>query len=78
MKNRVECYAGSSNPEKPRAFTWEEKRYIVQDILQSRRSPAGIGFLVLASPGNELFDLFFLEQEEQWQILPKGSIHNQE
>jgi len=73
MNPEVECYAGSVYPEKPRAFIWEGKRYEVQYILDQRREPDGIGFLICSSPGRKLFDLFYSISEDQWQIQPKGS-----
>jgi len=72
MNNRVECYAGSTNPETPRALVWEGQRYTVQAILERRREPHGIGFLVSCLPGEMIFDLFYLSEEDQWQIQPKG------
>lgn len=72
MKHMVECYAGSTNPEEPRAFTWENQRYTVTDVLERRRTPEGKGFLVNCEPGSSRFDLFYVIQEDCWQIHPKG------
>jgi hypothetical protein len=72
MNAEVEAYAGSSNPEAPRALEWEGQRYVVQEILDRRREPQGIGFLVRCTPGNTLFDLFYRQAEEIWRIQPKG------
>lgn len=72
MNPIVECYAGSTYPESPRALTWQEQRYRVEEIIQRRREPAGVGFMVRCSPGDCLFDLFYLIEEDQWQIQPKG------
>ncbi len=73
MNARVESYAGSTNPEHPRAIDWEGTHYTVIDILHRRREPHGIDFLVRCMPGDVIFDLFYLFEEERWQILPKGS-----
>jgi hypothetical protein len=73
MTTKVECYSGSTYPESPRGFTWEGQRYQVCDIIQRRREPAGVGFLVRCCEDNTLFDLFYLTEEDQWQIQPKGS-----
>ena len=73
MNAEVECYAGSSSPESPRALTWEGQRYVVEEIIKRRREPHGVGFLVRCLPDNTVFDLFYLTEEEQWQILPSGS-----
>ena len=72
----VECYAGSTYPEQPRAFQWEGQRYQVSAVLQRRREPEGIGFLVQCAPGERIFDLFYLTEEASWRIHPKGSIKN--
>jgi len=71
IKNHVECYAGGSYPEDPRAVTWEGQRYVVQAILKRRRTPEGIGFLVQCSPEERTFDLFYLTRETRWQIQPR-------
>lgn len=77
MKDIVECYAGSTYPEQPRAFHWEGQRFLVGEILQRRREPHGIGFLVRCTPDGELFELFYQTEEDQWQIRPKGTAINQ-
>lgn len=71
MKDPVECYAGGSYPEDPRAITWEGKRYLVREVLHRRRTPAGVGFLVQCSPEERVFDLFYLTQERRWQVQPR-------
>ena len=72
MNPKVECYAGSSSPETPRALTWEGQRYTIQAVLERRREPHGIGFLTRCIPGDLIFDLFYLIEADQWQIHPKG------
>ena len=74
MTPEVECYAGSSYPEHPRSFMWENVSYTVQEVIQRRREPQGIGFLVRCSHGNTLFDLFYDTKKDQWQIQPKGYV----
>jgi hypothetical protein len=78
MSTEVECYAGGSSPETPRAFTWEGQRYLVGEVLTRRREPTGLGYLVHCSPGDAIFDLFYLIEAEQWQIQPKGFIIDKE
>lgn len=73
MKPTVECYSGSSHPETPRALVWEGQRYTVQSVLARRREPHGIGFLVRCTPDDALFDLYYLTEEDQWQIRPTGT-----
>lgn len=77
MTYEVECYAGSTYPEKPRAFYWEGRRYEVQAILDQRREPDGVGFLVRCSPEGNLFDLFYIISKDQWKIQSKGSTVNE-
>lgn len=77
MIPKVECYAGSTYPEKPRVLEWEGQRYFVDVILERRREPHGVGFLVRCIPERYkasgtssavIFDLFYDLEEEQWQI----------
>lgn len=72
VKPSVEAYAGSAYPESPRAIIWEENRYEVQEILDRRREPDGVGFFVRCSPDRALFDLFYNLENDEWQIRPKG------
>lgn len=72
MKPAVEAYAGGSYPESPRALLWEGCRYEVQEVLDRRREPRGIGFLVRCSPDRTLFDLFYDIEKDIWQIQLKG------
>ncbi|MEA3325902.1 MAG: hypothetical protein U9R53_01105 [Chloroflexota bacterium] len=74
MTPEVECYAGSTYPEQPRAFSWEDQHYQVLAVLQRRREPEGVGFLVRCAPGESVFDLFYLTEEAAWKIQSKGSI----
>lgn len=67
----VECYAGSTYPERPLAFTWEGQRYEVQEVIRRRREPEGIGFLVRSTTSDILFDLFYNTESDSWQIVPK-------
>ena len=78
MNPKVECYAGSTNPENPRALEWEGQRYVVKSILERRREPHGVGFLVHCTPNAAIFDLFYLFEEEQWQIQLKRSLIDNE
>lgn len=76
MNAKVECYAGSTYPESPRALEWEGQRYTVQGVLERRREPRGLGFLVRCSPGERIFDLFYLTEADEWQIQPTGPVIN--
>jgi hypothetical protein len=70
MSPVVEAYAGGSYPEHPRAFTWAGKRWTVQEILTRRREPNGIGFTVRCAQDRALFDLFYDNGKDEWQIHP--------
>jgi hypothetical protein len=70
MSPVVEAYAGGSYPERPRAFTWEGKRLAVQEILERRREPNGIGFIVGTAHDRVLFDLFYDSEKDAWVIQP--------
>ena len=73
MSHPVECYAGSSYPERPRAFLWQGTRYLVSEVITRRREPDGVGFLVCCTPDEIVFDLFYLIKSDQWLITPKLS-----
>ena len=77
--SKVECYAGSTFPESPRALEWEGQHYLVEAILERRREPHGVGFLVRCSPecytsDAAIFNLFYFFEEEQWQIRIERSL----
>jgi len=74
MKNEVACYAGSTYPERPLSFRWEGTAYRVQETIDQRRQPDGVGFLVACSPDGAVFDLFYRQVEDDWQIQPIGSV----
>ncbi len=73
MKVQVESYAGSNHPETPRTIIWEGQRYTVQKVLERRREPHGLGFLVHCIPGDQICDLFYLLETEEWQINSHGT-----
>ncbi len=78
MTPQVVSYAGSRNPEHPRSFIWHGDQYTVKEIIARRREPDGLGFMVLCSPGNLMFDLFYNNQRDEWLITPKGKNIHQE
>ncbi len=73
MSHPVECYAGSTYPERPRALLWQGTRYLVSEVIARRREPEGVGFLVRCTPDDAVFDLFYLIKSDQWLITPKRS-----
>ena len=78
MNAKVTAYAGSTYPESPRSIEWEGQSYRVQAVLERWREPHRLGFLVRCTPGATLFELFYLIEEDQWQIRPKGFIIDEE
>lgn len=68
MTRQVECYAGSTYPEKPRAVIWEGQRYVVKAILSQRREPSGVGFRVRCLPDQAAFDLFYRPETDTWAV----------
>ncbi|HCU58301.1 MAG TPA: hypothetical protein DF984_08815 [Anaerolineaceae bacterium] len=73
MTGQVECYAGSSYPEKPRFVNWEGDRYAVEAIIDQHREPNGIGFRVLCQPGQAVFDLLYQMDSDTWEIRLVGA-----
>lgn len=63
----VECRSDTEYAERPLAFTWQEQRLEIQDILQSWRTPNGKRFRVLTAD-DQIFDLIFDETTAEWQI----------
>lgn len=78
MKDRVESYAGASSPEEPRAVWWDGERYQVSEIIDRRREPDSLRFLVICSPGKALFDLYYHLETESWRIQFKGNAPTKE
>ncbi|MBG0770651.1 MAG: hypothetical protein H0S82_03030 [Anaerolineaceae bacterium] len=72
--DRVECYAGASYPEEPRRVIWQEKTYLVSEIIERQRHPDSLTFLVRCSPEDALFELTYTIESETWQILSKGDL----
>ncbi len=68
MTGQVECYAGSSYPEKPRFVNWAGCRYAVEAIIDQHREPNGIDFRVLCQPGQIVFDLLYQIDTDSWEV----------
>lgn len=71
MTATVECYAGSTYPEHPRAFSWEGQRYEVKEIIDQHREPNGIYFFVLCEQDEKRFELFYNCSSMAWCVRPK-------
>lgn len=72
MSQDVQCYAGSSYPEKPRSLDWQGEHFSVEEILSQWREPSTIGFKVRCSPENVIFILVYNFEKDQWKIKPQG------
>jgi hypothetical protein len=73
----VECYAGSTYPERPRAFEVNGRRYVVAEVERQWRTPKGIAFRVRTEEGRYFlslegrrFVLFYDEAADQWSAVP--------
>ncbi|MBN1266223.1 MAG: hypothetical protein JXA25_12065 [Anaerolineales bacterium] len=66
----VECYAGASYPERPRAFIWQGSRYSVETIASGWNSPDERGFQVQTTDGS-VFNLIYRPQADLWRVEPQ-------
>ena len=71
MTSRVECYAGSSYPERPLAFNWQGQRLQVLEIIEQHRQPNGISFLVRSDQDEKVFELFYNHNTTIWRVQPR-------
>jgi hypothetical protein len=63
----VECYSGYTFAERPTAFVWEGRRYLIEEVLKQWRSPEGPGFRVLTAEGTQ-FELTYDATQDQWSL----------
>jgi len=71
MKDRVECYSGTSYAERPVALIWEGQKLEVNEILSEKRTPEGKTFRVCVND-NRQFDLLYDEKNDNWQVILVG------
>ncbi|MFQ5594928.1 MAG: hypothetical protein ACE5HA_12355 [Anaerolineae bacterium] len=78
----VEAYSGYRYGERPRAFTWQGRRYQVLDVERRWRTPEGVSFVVTtvlpfegigpAAGGDgrpvERWELTYDEVQDTWHI----------
>jgi hypothetical protein len=64
---RVECHSGYTYAERPVEFVWDERRYLVERVLNQWRLPDGPGFRVLTTAG-EQFELTYSETKDEWSL----------
>ena len=73
MIELVECHSGSAYAERPKAFTWQDQRHIIAEILSQGRTPQAKWFRVRTAE-EQVFELSCDEatgeqpSECEWQI----------
>lgn len=72
----VECYAGSTYPTEPTAFTFRGIRRNVTRVERQWRTPDALWFRVRTEQG-EIFLLAYHEDEYAWIVLPLKSLEDQ-
>jgi hypothetical protein len=65
----VECHSGHTYAQEPRAFAWEGRRQVVDQVAGRWRLPAGPAFRVRTTDG-QFFYLRYDEAADQWHIRP--------
>lgn len=63
----VECYAGATYPERPRAFEVGEQRYEIAAVERQWRTPEGVAFRVRTGAG-QVFTLFYHPANDYWSL----------
>lgn len=62
---RVEAHAGASYPEYPTAIWRGDRRFAVQQVLRSWRSPEALHFAVVLDSGEQL-ELSYQSRADAW------------
>jgi hypothetical protein len=70
VPDKVECYSSFAYAERPLAFHWRQKRYVVTAILQSWDEPDSRHFSVGVADGR-VFELVYSTSLDTWQIIPR-------
>ena len=63
----VDCYAGSSYPDRPLAFTWKGQKRQVAEVEKEWREPGMRVFVVKDTSGGR-FQLAYEEQTDMWKL----------
>ncbi len=66
----VECYAGATYPERPRAFEVGGQRHEVAAVERQWRTPEGVAFRVRTGTG-QAFTLFYHSADDSWSVIPE-------
>lgn len=67
MKIQVECYAGYRGEQEPRAFTFGERRFEVQELMDRWQAPTHRYFKVRVDDGR-VFILRHDEVSREWEL----------
>jgi hypothetical protein len=67
MAELVECRSDLDFADTPLALHWEGRRLKIVEIVARWRTPQGKSFRV-KSAGDQLFELFYDEVNEEWHI----------
>ncbi len=76
---RVDCYAGYKSDETPRSFSWNNRRFDVEEIVdrwfQASRDPAiaAADYFKVRTSAGELFIIRRDRESLEWQLV-KGEI----
>lgn len=70
MSEVVECHSGYDYADRPTAFHWEGVRKVIEEVLDSWRTPEGKCFRVKTSD-LKLFELCYDQASEDWIIQPR-------
>ena len=74
----VECYSGYTYAERPVAFVWRGRRYVIGCVLKRWRSPNGHNFRVRIPDGDQ-FELICYEAKDEWFLkISSSSLHRKE
>jgi hypothetical protein len=65
----VACYAGARYPERPRAFLWQERWLVVEQVEREWRTQTGLMFRV-STADNRRFTLTYDASTDVWSIQP--------
>jgi hypothetical protein len=67
VKDKVECHAGYKYPEYPVAFTYQEERIEIEEIIARWRIPNGERFRI-RTVEQTFFEITYSEAKDEWQI----------
>ena len=66
MSDIVECHSEHEYAERPVAFTWNEQRLEISEIMEGWHSPGEKYFLVRTTDG-QIFELCYGEFTDEWR-----------